>query len=685
MNAPENNLVGDAPPGQGWAERNQQWLTAQFAALRARIEMLAPATAPSANDLAEAPSGAPAIACAQTDDGFLPALDRCAELFALSAFERELLLLAAGVELDSGLRRAVAQAHASIPDGARSTQPTFSLALRVLSQPHWDALSPRAPLRRWRLIELEARHAPAQQPMHIDERILHYLTGVAAMDERLFGVARLETPTGRDRACGLGQRIAHALGGIDQRAPLVVLTQSRPDPDLLRSTAAEGLADFGAAGLWLHARDLPAEPRERAEAAVLVDREATLLAAIVVIELDPTNEHPADEEQRALAFIARLNSPALLLGMPDPGRLARLTHPRITKIGVPDPPAQTLEREARRRVPSAMADAFADALKSALQQFRLSPAALQHVIEQVSIEAHCDEPADAACGQTMAQRVWQCCRESARGGLDALAQRVDSRACFEDVVLPPAQTTMLRDIAEHLRHRHTVYEAWGMAGKTARGRGLCALFAGESGTGKTLAAEAIANEVGLDLYRIDLATVVSKYIGETEKNLKRLFDVAEASGAVLLFDEADALYGKRSEVKDSHDRYANIEVAYLLQRIEAYRGLAILTTNLKSALDRAFLRRIRFVVQFPFPGAAARGEIWRRELPDPAPKCDIDYAVLARMPLTGGHIRSVALNAAFIAAAAGKPIMMPHLRLAAQREAAKLERTLPEADARSFA
>ena len=142
-----------------------------------------------------------------------------------------------------------------------------------------------------------------------------------------------------------------------------------------------------------------------------------------------------------------------------------------------------------------------------------------------------------------------------------------------------------------------------------------ALFAGESGTGKTLAAEAIANEVDLDLYRIDLATLVSKYIGETEKNLKRLFDAAEASGAVLLFDEADALFGKRSEVKDSHDRYANIEVAYLLQRIEAYRGLAILTTNMKSALDRAFLRRIRFVVSFPFPDAAAREQIWRRQFP----------------------------------------------------------------------
>ena len=167
-----------------------------------------------------------------------------------------------------------------------------------------------------------------------------------------------------------------------------------------------------------------------------------------------------------------------------------------------------------------------------------------------------------------------------------IAQRIETRATFDDVVLPSGQSAMLRDIARQLRQRERVYREWGFGAKHQLGQGLVALFAGESGTGKTLAAEVIASELDLDLYRIDLATVVSKYIGETEKNLQRLFDAAEASGAVLLFDEADALFGKRSEVKDSHDRYANIEVAYLLQRMEAYRGLAMLTTNMKSALDQ---------------------------------------------------------------------------------------------------
>ena len=207
-----------------------------------------------------------------------------------------------------------------------------------------------------------------------------------------------------------------------------------------------------------------------------------------------------------------------------------------------------------------------------------------------------------------------------------------------------------------------------------------ALFAGESGTGKTLAAEAIANEVDLDLYRVDLATLVSKYIGETEKNLKRLFDAAEASGAVLLFDEADALFGKRSEVKDSHDRYANIEVAYLLQRVEAYRGLAVLTTNMKSALDRAFLRRIRFVVSFPFPDAAAREQIWRRQFPRRRAAAARSTSRRWRGSTCPAATSAASrVNAAFKAADAGSRIDQALLMTAAHEEFAKLERSMGSA------
>lgn len=214
--------------------------------------------------------------------------------------------------------------------------------------------------------------------------------------------------------------------------------------------------------------------------------------------------------------------------------------------------------------------------------------------------------------------------------------------------------------------------------------GISALFAGANGTGKTLAAEVLANELRLDLYRIDLSSVISKYIGETEKNLRQVFDAAESSGVILLFDEADALFGKRSEVKDSHDRHANIEVSYLLQRMEAYPGLAVLTTNLKNSIDTAFLRRIRFVLQFPFPDAIQRAEIWRRVFPTSTPTEGLDPMKLAKLNVAGGNIRNIALNAAFLATDARESVQMKHLLRATQSEYSKLEKSLTEAEVDSW-
>jgi SpoVK/Ycf46/Vps4 family AAA+-type ATPase len=225
-----------------------------------------------------------------------------------------------------------------------------------------------------------------------------------------------------------------------------------------------------------------------------------------------------------------------------------------------------------------------------------------------------------------------------------------------------------------------VYGAWGFARKSERGLGISALFSGASGTGKTLAAEVLAGELRLDLYRIDLSQVVSKYIGETEKNLRQIFDAAEEGGAILFFDEADALFGKRSEVKDSHDRFANIEIAYLLQRMESYRGLAVLATNMKAVLDQAFLRRIRFCVPFPFPTASMRAQIWRRVFPQSTPTEGLDPLKLAQLNVPGGNIRNIAMNAAFLAAEADEPVRMIHLLNAARNEYAKIEKPLTEVE-----
>jgi SpoVK/Ycf46/Vps4 family AAA+-type ATPase len=249
-------------------------------------------------------------------------------------------------------------------------------------------------------------------------------------------------------------------------------------------------------------------------------------------------------------------------------------------------------------------------------------------------------------------------------------------------VLPAEETSLLHQIADQVRQRSKVYEDWGFYKRMNRGLGISALFAGESGTGKTMAAEVIANDLRLNLYRIDLSAVVSKYIGETEKNLRRLFDAAEDGGAILFFDEADALFGKRSEVKDSHDRYANIEINYLLQRMEAYRGLAILATNFKSALDAAFMRRLRFIVNFPFPGVKERKAMWQKVFPPETPTEGLDFNRLAQFNLTGGSIHNIALNAAFLAAKAETPVQMERVLAAARAEFRKLDKPINEGDFR---
>jgi hypothetical protein len=315
-------------------------------------------------------------------------------------------------------------------------------------------------------------------------------------------------------------------------------------------------------------------------------------------------------------------------------------------------------------------------VESLVAHFSLSADSIRSACAQAIAEISSGAASDEALGEL----VWDACRVQARSRLDELAQRLEPSASWEDLVLPEPQRRLLAQIAGQVRQRRRVYDAWGFGGAGIRGLGISALFAGPSGTGKTMAAEVLARELRLDLYRIDLSQVVSKYIGETEKNLRRVFDAAEGGGAILLFDEADALFGKRSEVKDSHDRYANIEVSYLLQRMEAYRGLAILTTNVKNALDPAFLRRLRFVVSFPFPDAAQREEIWRRVFPSRTPTEGLEAARLARLNVAGGNIRNIALQAAFLAAGAGEPVRMPHVLCAARGEYAKLEKTLTEAE-----
>jgi SpoVK/Ycf46/Vps4 family AAA+-type ATPase len=309
------------------------------------------------------------------------------------------------------------------------------------------------------------------------------------------------------------------------------------------------------------------------------------------------------------------------------------------------------------------------------QQFELDPFAIAQAVAAAKGRACLGQS-----GEISAKDLWESCREQAGWRMDELGKRIIPTQSWKDIVLPEDLLRQLHEIASQVAHRTLVYDDWGFGDKLGRGRGISALFSGPSGTGKTMAAEVLANHLKLDLFRIDLAGVVSKYIGETEKNLKKVFDAAEQSGAILFFDEADALFGKRTEVKDSHDRYANIEVSYLLQRIEEYRGLAILATNYKSALDRAFLRRLRFQLDFPLPDAVSRRRIWQQVFPPQAEVDGIDHDFLSRLEISGGNIRNIALNAAFMAASEGLPIQMAHILLSTRREYAKIDKLTTEAE-----
>ena len=647
-------LAGEVPGGAHvdaeigraeWSILNQRWLARRFEAL---CQRLSPPAEPTTDPGPVVPPGLES------------AHQRLQRQFGLSPFEGELLLLAAGAECDTALRDALTRMEGvAAPPGVN-----FAVALAHLDGAHWDALSPLAPLRRWQLLRLVGDASLGQARLRIDERVLHHLTGVAAFDPRLQGVARLLEATADDVAAADADTDAVLIHGLLHLArPLLLLgtpLQQAATRREARTHVLRALAALGLQALWVDAGALDVDPRALAEMALALDREALLSDAAIVLAAAPQSHETqgaGEAGPAVLRLLSQLQGPVLLLGPIAAAELADLPERRCVRWALSATPTAAAGAEAAARDP---------ALRAALQQFQVDDDALQQALSSLP----------AAAAPSRGQALWQHLRQARRGGLDGLALRIESSATLADMVLPAAALDTLRDITLQLRHRAQVHEDWGFATPGGRGLGLAALFAGDSGTGKTFAAEAIANEVGLDLYRIDLALTVSKYIGETEKNLRRLFEAAEGSGAVLLFDEADALFGKRSDVKDSHDRYANIEVAYLLQRIESYRGLAILTTNLKSALDRAFLRRLRFVVNFPFPDEAAREALWRRQFPAQAPLAgDVDWRALARLHLTGGHIRSVALNGAFRAAADGGVIAQRHLIEAARAEYQKLERS----------
>lgn len=662
MSRPLARLPGD--DGDAWLRANQALLSGLFDVLHARLARLLEGSAAASHvgedgeieRLRRAMPGTPAI-------------ETLATLFGLDPFASDLLLLTAAVELDGRIAALVSDI-----EGGRSLA-SVATAFRALPGAHWSAFAPSHPLRRWRLIELEGGDTRfTARGLRLDERVLHFLLGVPAPDPRIEPLLRPLPPSPSAapptrRMASLVEQVAAAL-----EDPGVAVLAGR-DQAMLSEVLAGAAARLRRRAARIDGAELAAAaatPAERDTLARLLAREARLAGLVLAIGAE---DAPEDAALRALpALLARLEPPVAVLA-----RAAAVPVGSVAAIRIEVPGLTAEERLAVLSAalgPRAAAAAGAE-VGTVAAQFDLSPPALRAAARRA---------AQRPPGTPLGPALWDAARDAARPRLEDLAERIAVRSGWDDLVLPPARLATLREIAAQVGGRLRVYEEWGFRDRlSARGLGITALFAGASGTGKTLAAEVVAGALSLDLYRIDLSAVVSKYIGETEKNLRRIFDAAEAGGAVLLFDEADALFGKRSEVKDSHDRYANVEVSYLLQRMESYAGLAVLTTNMKQNLDQAFLRRIRFVVDFPFPGIEERTAIWSRAFPPRLPREGVDPRRLAQMNLPGGAIRNVALNAAFLAAADGGVLRPPHLLAAARSEYAKMEKPLTEAELRGWA
>ncbi|MCH7719886.1 MAG: ATP-binding protein [Planctomycetes bacterium] len=601
-----------------------------------------------------------------------PAMLILGKRFGLSSYEQQVLLLCAAMELDTRIPALCANAQ----DDPGRPYPTFALTMALFDEPTWDAHLPDRPLRYWRLIEINQPGAQplTASPLRADERVVNYLKGLNTLDDRLTPLMEplnIEAD-GVDLPPSQQTTIEAVIRNIEAPAahsPVVALLGSDgPSKQLVASRAA---ARFGLSLYRLPAELLPAQTAELEELARLWGRESILLPVALYLDAQEVDEASKNGDSGHAAALRRFLARTAGLLFLD----IRELWPRLGREVVPidvSKPMPGEQREAWEDILGPGADGSPYQLAG---QFDMNLPMIQKIARTALSEV-------SENGGVIQSRLWEACLVGTRPRLDVLARRIDPLATWDDIVLPKEEMGLLHQIADQVGQRSRVYEDWGYRRKMNRGLGISALFAGESGTGKTMAAEVIANDLHLNLYLIDLSAVVSKYIGETEKNLRRLFDAAEEGGAILFFDEADALFGKRSEVKDSHDRYANIEINYLLQRMEAYRGLAILATNMKSALDQAFMRRLRFIVNFPFPIADDRRRIWMRVFPSETPTEGLDYERLVRLNLTGGSILNISLNAAFLAARAGEQVSMRLVLEAARSEFRKLERPINEADFR---
>jgi SpoVK/Ycf46/Vps4 family AAA+-type ATPase len=595
--------------------------------------------------------------------------------FGLGPFEVDTVVACLALELDARYERLYAYLH----DDLTRRRPSVRLVAELFTG-DGDAeakaaaralLGPAAPLRRHRLLHDRG------DGLELDPRVTRFLLGDDSVEPALDGLAGLGVPLasldGLTVPAALRGRLAaltaHAADGGE---PVLYLQGSYGTG---RRTAAAACAnELGRPLLVADGRRLAAlAGPDFADRLRLLEREARLQRALLLWEgFDALlAADRRGELADLLAVVDGLPGPVFLTGTAAWEPADALARRTFVRIELPEPGYG--ERLELWRAQLDGGDGLD--LEAVAGLFRLTGGQIRDAAATARGLATARDPAAAVVTQA---DLTAACRLQSNRKLAELAQLVTPHYRWDDMVLPDDQLAQLREIADQVRYRAVVYEAWGFDAKLALGKGLNVLFAGPPGTGKTMAADVLAGTLGVDLYRIDLSTVVSKYVGETEKNLARIFDEARTSNAILFFDEADALFGKRTQVRDAHDRYANVEVGFLLQRMEAYEGLVILATNLRKNLDEAFVRRLHFAVDFALPGLDDRRRIWERIWPgatplDPA----LDLDVLARrVEVAGGSIRNIALASAFLAAADGGVVTMDHLRDAVRREYRKMGKVL---------
>jgi SpoVK/Ycf46/Vps4 family AAA+-type ATPase len=617
-------------------------------------------------------------------------------LFQLTPFQQNVLLLALAPQLDRKYEKLYAYLQDDVTRKAATVDLAMNLFLNSTDQrlEARSAFDPGAALLRFKLLQVpenESETTPLlSRQLKLDDRMVNFFLDVSRPEARLDRAMKLLHPKKdfASRVCGdKDQQFVHDFiksdfgGAAGKNLVVYCRGACRAEKEAFAKAVAGNL---GQRVLVADLAQLTEGPLPFEEALWLVGREALLQPAVLCLEnFDAVNAEDLNSQTRLKLIFDVAKAccrQVFLLGRRTWQPRGLLNESIFVDLYFPNPDDSDRKQLWEAITPDQFAnDVDFGALAS---KFHFTRGQIQDAFIAAGDLARLRAPED---GKICMNDLEAACRAQSSQKLAVLTKHVTPNYTWQDIVLPEDVLTQLREICQCVSHRYRVLGEWGFGRRLSLGKGVNALFAGPSGTGKTMGTEIIANELGMDLYKIDLSGVISKYIGETEKNLDRIFAAAEETSAILFFDEADALFGKRSEVRDSHDRYANIEISYLLQKMEEYEGLAILATNLRQNMDDAFLRRLQFVVEFPFPDEYHRKRIWQVLFPAEAPRDQIEFDFLAsQFRFAGGNIKNIVLGAAYLAAADGGRITMNHLMRATSRECHKIGRVFTHDDREKF-